>query len=250
MTLAKNRKQSIKVLLIKFSKTRDKQIREELILMHRELVAKLSRRFYNRGKSMESLVSVGTIGLINALDRYDPKEKAAFSTFATHYILGEIKRYFRDQGWMVQVPRSLKELNARIQKAIEKLSKELAHSPTISEISEELNVPVEKITEAMESGYAYQPISLNAQRKSDNDGQSFFLEDYIGAEDEGLKTVLERLDIKEAISSLPPREKVIIDLFFYEDFSQTEIAARLRLSQMHVSRLLRQALSRLKGVFS
>ena len=198
---------------------------------------------------MESLVSVGTIGLINALDRYDPKEKAGFSTFATHYILGEIKRYFRDQGWMVQVPRSLKELNARIQKTIEKLSKELAHSPTISEISEELNVPVEKITEAMESGYAYQPVSLNAQRKSDND-ESFSLEDYLGAEDEGLKTVLERLDIKEALSSLPPREKVIIDLFFYEDFSQAEIAARLRVSQMHVSRLLRQALSKLKEVFS
>jgi len=232
-------------LFLQFWETHDAKIREELILDNSGLVQRLARRFTTKGRPLESLVSVGTIALIKAVDKYDPTRGIKFVTYATHVISGEIKRYFRDKSWVLEVPRRLKDLNGAIHRAIEKLIQKHHHSPTIEEIATELMISREAVIETMEVRYAFHPLSFEASLDSDGERANSFL-NLMAQEDQNLQHFFECFDLEEALSQLPHREQMITRLFYYEDYSQTQIAKRLSISQMHVSRLLRQAIKRLK----
>jgi len=230
-------------LFAEFYETKDPDIREELILQHKDLAEKLAGRFTNRGKPLESLISVGTIGLINAVDRFEPSRGVKFTTYATHCILGEIKRYFRDKSWLLKVPRSLKELNSIVHDTIECLTMRLGRSPGISEIAMELDVPSEIVIEVMEAGRSYRPCSFD-------DEDNFGFSDALCQTDKELRNVVDKIDLKEAMGTLNKREQIILRLFYFEDHSQTKIAERLGISQMHVSRLLRQAIKNLNRLMT
>ncbi|MFH1519503.1 MAG: SigB/SigF/SigG family RNA polymerase sigma factor [Candidatus Omnitrophota bacterium] len=234
-------------LFIKLHQTKDSDIRQELILRHRGLVRQLAMRFNNKGKSLETLISAGNIGLINAVDRYDLSREVKFTTYATHCIIGEIKRYFRDKGWVLKVPRNLKELNPAVQAAIEKLTAGFGHSPTTQEIAQELDLPSETVIEAIEAGRAYRPYSLE-QRVELNGEDSICFLDTLSHQDQESFSLFDKIGLKEAIKSLNKREQVIIQLFYFEDYSQDRIAQRLGISQMHISRLLRGAIRSLREI--
>lgn len=230
-------------LFAEFYETKDPDIREELILRHKDLAEKLAGRFTNKGRPLESLISVGTIGLISAVDRYEPSRGVKFTTYATHCILGEIKRYFRDKSWLLKVPRSLKELNSIVHDTIECLTTRLGRSPGISEIARELDVPSEIVMEVMEAGRSYRPCSLD-------DEDNFGFSDALCQTDKVLRNIVDKIDLKEAMGTLNKREQMIIRLFYFESCSQTKIAERLGISQMHVSRLLRQAIKNLSRLMT
>lgn len=230
-------------LFAEFYETKDLDIREELILQHRDLAEKLAGRFTNKGRPLESLISVGTIGLINAVDRFEPSRGIKFTTYATHCILGEIKRYFRDKSWLLKVPRSLKELNSIVHNTIECLTTRFGRSPGISEIARELDVPSEIVMEVMEAGRSYSPCSLD-------DEDNFCFLDALCQTDKEFRNLTDKIDLKEAMRTLNKREQMILHLFYYESCSQTKIAERLGISQMHVSRLLRQAIKNLNRVMT
>jgi len=232
-------------LLSQFAESKDPKIREELIVRHANLVRKLVGRFANGSKRLDSLVSVGTIGLMCAVDRYDISKGASFITYATHCILGEVKRYLRDNSWLLKVPRSVKTLNWVIHHTIENLTMELGRSPTISEIGERVSIPPETVAEIMEAGHSYTPYSLD-QQLGWNGEDTFCLSDCLSQDDKELCTLIDKIELKEVMGRLNKREQMILQLFYSEGYSQTEISKRLRMSQMHVSRLLRQAIGNLR----
>lgn len=209
------------------------------------MVRRLASRFTNRGRLLDSLISIGTIGLINAVDRYDVSRGVKFTTYATHCILGEIKRYFRDKTWGLKVPRRLKKLNSIVHDTIENLTMKLGRSPTISEIAQKLDIPSETIIEVIEAGRSYNPCSLE-QKLEFNNERSFCLLDSLSQTNQRFRDLIDKIGLKMAIGTLSKRKQMIIQLFYFEGYSQTEIAQRLGISQMHVSRLLRGALKSLK----
>ncbi|MCX8032840.1 MAG: RNA polymerase sigma factor SigF [Thermoleophilia bacterium] len=222
----------------------DAAAREELIRRYLPLVRSLARRFAGRGQPVEDLVQVGAIGLIKAIDRFDLGRGVELSTYATPTILGEIKRYFRDKGWAVKVPRALQDLGARLNKAIEDLGGELNRSPTIAELAEAVSASEEEVVEALESLHAQSSVSLFATGNADSDEPGELL-DYLGASEEAYETFEQRGWLAPAMARLEPRERLILHLRFYEGLTQTEIAARVGISQMHVSRLIRKSLESL-----
>lgn len=222
----------------------DAAAREELIRRYLPLVRSLARRFAGRGQPVEDLVQVGAIGLIKAIDRFDLGRGVELSTYATPTILGEIKRYFRDKGWAVKVPRALQDLGARLNKAIEDLGGELNRSPTIAELAEAVSASEEEVVEALESLHAQSSVSLFATGNADSDEPGELL-DYLGASEEAYETFEQRGWLAPAMARLEPRERLILHLRFYEGLTQTEIAARVGISQMHVSRLIRKSLETL-----
>ena len=225
---------------------RQEQIRSQLILMHSNLVRYLARKFANRGEPLEDLIQVGTIGLINAVDRFEPDRHIKFSTYAVPTIIGEIRRYFRDKGWNLKVPRRLKELNLAANRAIEQLSHELGRSPTYAEIGETVGATEEEISEALEMGSAYHAVSLDTELSDENEAAKSALLDMVGETDESFQRVELYAQLKDAIDSLPERERKIVQLRFFKELSQTEVAKQLGISQMHVSRLQQKAHSQLK----
>jgi RNA polymerase sigma-B factor len=222
------------------------RIRDELVVAHLNLVRYLSVKFANRGETLEDLVQVGTVGLIKAIDRFDLTRGVEFTTYATPTIVGEIKRHFRDKGWALKVPRRLQELNLSVNRAMEKLTVGLGHSPTVAELAKQLNASEEEILEAQELGQAYNLLSLDTEVTGDGDKNSQTLADYIGHPDPQLANLEDRANLERAFEVLSRRERVILFLRFYESVSQTEIAKRLNVSQMHVSRLQQKALEKLK----
>lgn len=227
---------------------RREQIREQLILMHSNLVRYLARKFANRGEPLDDLIQVGTIGLINAVDRFEPDRHIKFSTYAVPTIIGEIRRYFRDKGWNLKVPRRLKELNLAANRAIETLSQELGRSPTYAEIAESVGATEEEISEALEMGSAYHAVSLDTELSDDNEAAKSALMDLVGETDESFRRVELYAQLKDAINSLPERERKIVYMRFFKELSQTEVAKKLGISQMHVSRLQQKALNQLKEI--
>ncbi|MBU6347296.1 MAG: RNA polymerase sigma factor SigF [Actinomycetales bacterium] len=217
-------------------------IRAELISDHLALVNHIARKFINRGEPLEDLIQVGTIGLIKAIDRFEPEKGFEFSTFAMPTIVGEIKRHFRDKTWAVRVPRRLQELGASVTKAATELSQQLDRSPTIAEIAEHLNVDLDEVVEAMNANAAHSTVSLDATLDPDapSIGSRF------GSIDEALEGVEYRESLKPLLLALPEREKDILVMRFFENKSQTEIARTLGISQMHVSRILGQTLAKLR----
>lgn len=223
-------------------------MRTDLIVAHLNLVRYLAVKFANRGESLDDLIQVGTVGLLKAIDRFDLDRGVEFTTYATPTIVGEIKRYFRDKGWAVKVPRRLQELNLAVNRAIEKLTVKLGHSPTVAELATHLGATQEEILEAQELGAAYNLLSLDTELGGEGDKKSQTLADYIGQNDAGLELLEDKANLERAFDVLTGRERIILYLRFYENVSQTEIAKRLSVSQMHVSRLQQRALEKLKQV--
>jgi RNA polymerase sigma-B factor len=226
------------------------RLRDELVVVHLNLVRFLAVRFANRGEPIDDLVQVGTVGLLKAIDRFELERGVEFTTYATPTIVGEIKRYFRDKGWAVKVPRRLQELNLAVNRASDKLAIALGRSPTVAELAEHLNAGEDEILEAQELGQAYNLLSLDSEVSGDNDKKSQTLADTVGVSDAGLELLEDRANLERAFHVLTGRERVIIYLRFYESVSQTEIAKRLNVSQMHVSRLQAKALDKLRAVLA
>ncbi len=220
------------------------QARHDLVRLHLPLVEHCARRFRNRGEPFEDLVQVGTIGLIKAVDRFDTERGVEFSTYATPTIIGEIKRYFRDKGWAIRVPRRLQELRMQITASTAELNQKLGRSPTPRELAEVIGCSVEEVLEGIESGNAYATLSLDASDDSD-DGASSML-DAIGVDDVNLENVAIRESIKPLLDRLEPREKKILLLRFFKNMTQSQIAEEIGVSQMHVSRLLTKTLKQLR----
>ncbi|MEO5662809.1 MAG: RNA polymerase sigma factor SigF [Nocardioides sp.] len=218
--------------------------REDLVRLHLPLVEHCARRFRNRGEPPEDLVQVGTIGLIKAVDRFDTERGVEFSTYATPTIIGEIKRYFRDKGWAIRVPRRLQELRMQITATTAELTQKLGRSPTPRELGEAIGCSVEEIIEGMESSNAYSTLSLDASDSSD-DGPPSLL-DSLGVDDHNLEHVDIRESIKPLLEGLDPREKRILLLRFFKNMTQSQIAEEIGVSQMHVSRLLTKTLKQLR----
>ena len=218
--------------------------RGELVELHLPLAEHCARRFLHRGEPIEDLVQVGTIGLIKAVDRFDPERGVEFATYAVPTILGEIKRHFRDKGWAIRVPRRLQELRASIAGATSDLTQRLGRSPTPREIAERLGVTVDEVVEGTDSAHAYATVSLDATA-SNEDGVGSILE-MLGATDDALHHVEMRESIRPLLESLPPRERQIVVLRFFRQMSQSQIAGEVRISQVHVSRLLGRTLAELR----
>jgi RNA polymerase sigma-B factor len=224
---------------------RRRECRDALVHLHLPLVDHCARRFRNRGEPFDDLVQVGTIGLLKSIDRFDPDRGVEFSTYATPTIIGEIKRYFRDKGWAIRVPRRLQEMRMMIGTATSELSQSLGRSPTPREIAEQIGVSVEEVMEGLESSNAYSTLSLDAGSDSEEGGGTSIL-DAIGEDDAALEHVEIRESIKPLLEQLPPREKQILMLRFFRGMTQSQIAAEIGVSQMHVSRLLTRTLEQLR----
>jgi RNA polymerase sigma-B factor len=219
-------------------------VRDQLVRLHLPLVEHFARRFLNRGEPFDDLLQVGTIGLIKAIDRFDLERGVEFSTYATPTIVGEIKRHFRDRGWAIRVPRRLQELRITITAATAELTQDLGRSPTVSELAAKVGVSQEEIIEGLESANAYSTLSLDAPDNSEDSALSMI--DVIGADDEALSHVDDRETIKPLLEALDPREKHILTLRFFRGMTQSQIAAEIGISQMHVSRLLARTLAQLR----
>lgn|SRR5574341_182941 len=239
-------KAALRELFLRFAESHDPAVREELILSYSSLAAYLARKFANRGEPLEDLTQVAHIGLLKAVDRFDPTRGIEFTTYATVTIVGEVKRHFRDKFWTVRVPRRLRELNNSLMKSVESLSQRLGRSPTIPEIAAETGVPFEEVVEAFELGRAYNPASLDAELAEGDEDRGTSLIDYLGEDDPELMRLEDRHTLEDALRSLPERQYEIVRLRYYEGMSQADIARKLGISQMHVSRIQRDALKRLR----
>jgi RNA polymerase sigma-B factor len=220
------------------------RVRDELVEMHLPLVEYLARRFRNRGEPLDDLIQVATIGLIKSVDRFDLERGVEFSTYATPTIVGEIKRHFRDKGWAIRVPRRLQELKLSLAKATSDLSQNNGRAPTVAELAHHLGISEEEVLEGLESANAYSAVSLDAPDTGDDDSPA--VADSLGTTDESLEGVEYRESLKPLLEKLPPREKKILLLRFFGNMTQSQIAAELGISQMHVSRLLARTLAQLR----
>lgn len=220
------------------------EIRNQLVEMHLPLVEHLASRFRGRGEPFDDLVQVGTIGLIKSVDRFDTERGVEFATYATPTIVGELKRYFRDKGWAIRVPRRLQELRISIAAETAELTQELGRAPTVAELAQKLNVNQDLVLEGLESTNAYATLSLDV---SDHGGEEApAVLETLGREDDQIAGVEYREALRPLLSKLPEREKRILVLRFFRGMTQSQIADDVGVSQMHVSRLLSRTLRRLR----
>jgi RNA polymerase sigma-B factor len=216
--------------------------RERLIVEHLPLVRGLARRYADRGEPLDDLVQVGTIGLIKAIDRFDPTRGYKLASFATPTILGEIRRHFRDRSWTVRVPRGIQEARARIARAVDELSAQHGRSPSVREIADAADLSMDEVLDALAAGSAQRPAPLSPPggEGDEDDGIA------VGVEEPGYEQAEARAALDSGLASLPARERVILHLRFEEGLTQSQIAARIGISQMHVSRLIRRAIEALR----
>lgn len=223
----------------------DERAREALVAQFLPLARRLARRYQRSSESFDDLVQVANLGLLKAVDRFDIERGVAFSSFAVPTILGEIKRHFRDTGWAVHVPRALHERALRVDTVQRSLEGRLGRSPRVHEVARELGLPLEEVLEAMEALGAYEALSIDAPTRSDDGGHEGLV-DSLGREDHGLELAEERATVATIIKRLPVRDRQVLELRFGQDLTQTEIAGRIGVSQMQVSRIIRRALERLR----
>jgi RNA polymerase sigma-B factor len=227
-----------------FAETRDQGLRDALIEAHLGLAEYLARRFTNRGEPLDDLVQVASLGLVKAVERFDPARGLEFTTFATPTIVGELKRHFRDKGWAVRVPRRVQELHLRVTRVIDDLALELGRSPTVQEIATRAGTTEDEVIEAIDAGSAYRSASLDAGRSDDEESPGLLGQ--LGGLDPELSRAERRAALGPLLAGLAEREQVMLYLRFYEGMTQSEIAKRLGISQMHVSRLLSRSLQTLR----
>ena len=220
----------------------DPKAREQLVALHMPLVEYLARRFRGRGEPLDDLVQVASMGLLKAIDRFDSDRGVEFSTYATPTIVGELKRYFRDKGWAIRIPRRLQEVGLQLAKVVPALSQELGRSPSVAEISNKTGITEEEVLEAMNASQAYSLVSLDAPMGEDGNSSLSRL----GAEDESLELFEAWSSVAHLLEKLPLRERRILYLRFVAGETQSQIADKLEISQMHVSRLLTKTLAWLR----
>ncbi len=238
--------ESDKVLLRRYHEHGDIAARGQLIERYMSLVRSLARRYSYRGEQLEDLVQIGAIGLIKAIDRFDVNRGVELTTYATPNIIGEIKRHFRDKGWSVRVPRGLQELNIQLSRTMEELTVQLSRSPTIAELAKSAGVSEEEVLEALESGRAYSSLSLSAGSGGhDDDGELDPLES-LGTEEPQYEVSEDRAVLAPGFRVLDERERTILHLRFFEGLTQSQIAQQVGISQMHVSRLIRRSLEKIR----
>ena len=231
-------------LFAEYARTRDPKLREQLIVQHLGLVSALARRFGADGRELDDLIQVGAIGLIQAIDRFDPSRGVAFRSYAVPTILGEMRRYFRDKASTIRLPRHLRELLAQANAASARLTQKLERPPSLDELAQAMAVPPEDLAVAEESAQA--PVSLDQELPASEEEAS--LADYFGAEDAEMARLEDRALINQVLSCLSLRERLILYLRFYQGLSQAEVAKRLHISQMHFSRLEHRALERVRQI--
>jgi RNA polymerase sigma-B factor len=234
-----------KILLRRYHEDGDLQAREQLIEQYMSLVRSLARRYSYRGEQLEDLVQIGAIGLIKAIDRFDLERGVELTTYATPNIIGEIKRHFRDKGWSVRVPRGLQELNVQLSRLVEQLTVQLSRSPTIPELAKAAGVEEEEVLEALESGRAYTSLSLSVGGGGGDDDDLDPLES-LGTEEHQYEVSEDRAVLAPGFKALDERERMILQLRFFEGLTQSQIAQQVGISQMHVSRLIRRSLEKIR----
>jgi len=225
-----------------YRRTGDRRLRNELVEEHRWIALRCARRFDRRGEPLDDLVQVAQLGVLKAVERVDPEHGAAFPSFAMPTVMGELRRHFRDRTWSLGVPRRLKELHVSLARAIEHLGQVLGRQPTIDELATELSVSADEILEALDAGAAYRASPLSRPDDADEEREPAVL----GEEDAELLDADTRLAARRLLATLPRRERTIVYLRFFGSMTQQEIATRLGMSQVHVSRLLRRSLTRLR----
>ncbi|HKO26137.1 MAG TPA: SigB/SigF/SigG family RNA polymerase sigma factor [Solirubrobacteraceae bacterium] len=232
-------------LFARYRRRDDPAARAALVERFLPLAKMLARRYNGGAEPLDDLVQVASLGLLKAIDRFDPDRGTAFSTFAVPTILGELKRHFRDKGWSVRVPRDLQELTLRVERASDLLEHELRRAPTPSEIADRLAISVEQVLDAYQAAGAHRADSLD-RTSSDDDQDDRHLADSLGSEDPGYRQAEDAATLGRLMSVLDNRERELLRLRFAEDLTQSEIGHRLGLSQMHVSRLLRHVVAQLR----
>jgi RNA polymerase sigma-B factor len=223
----------------------DPAAREALVQRFLPLARQLARRYQRGGELLDDLNQVASLGLLKAIDRYDPDRQTAFSSFAVPTILGELKRHFRDKGWSVRVPRDLQELAVRLDPVSEELARELGRPPTPAEIAERTGTTLEQVLEAREAAGAYRAVSLDRPRDDEDEGADP-IGIAVGIEDHGFAVAEDAATVERLMRVLSEREREVLRLRFEEDLTQAEIGDRVGVSQMHVSRLIRQSIARLR----
>lgn len=239
---------TVRELFSELRRNERQDIVEELAARHAGLVVGLAKRFTGKGEPLEDLVQVANMALVLAIKRYDPKKVAQFVSFATPTILGEIKRYFRDKGWTIRVPRRLQELNRAAHQKIQELTQALGRRPSIPELAEALDCHEEHLIEAVELGQAYRPLSLDAEFDQETREAPTMLRDLSGKLDTNIEAAGLKSALEKALELLPQEERLILTWRFYDNLTQAEIAERLNVSQMQVSRVQKRTLLRLKQI--
>jgi RNA polymerase sigma-B factor len=228
-------------LLRRWRDNKDEAARVELVERTLPLARTLARRYANKGEALDDLEQVAALGLVKAIERFDLDREVRFTTFAVPTIAGEIKRHFRDRGWMIRVPRDVQELSARLTVTRDRLTRELGRSPTVEQLAKAAHAGVEQVLEALSAADAYRALSLDEPL-----GEGIEALDAIGGDDLGFERVEQRHLLRSGLTHLPAREREILHLRFYEGLTQREIADRVGVSQMHVSRLIRRSLESLR----
>ena len=234
-------------LLLRYHEHGDASAREELVERFLPLARQLARRYQRTNEPLDDLMQVASVGLVKAIDRFDPARGTAFSTYAVPTILGEIKRYFRDRTWSVRVPRDLQELALRVDRKVSDLSTDLRRQPTVSEIAQAVGIEEEDVLEALEASGAYRATSLSTPRGNEDEAGET-LGDTVGTSEEGFGLAESRATLEQLMRAVTPREREVLRLRFEEDLTQAEIGERIGVSQMQVSRIIRQSIARLRTV--
>jgi RNA polymerase sigma-B factor len=233
-------------LLERFAEDHSPIVREELVDRFMPLARRLAARYAGGAEPFDDLVQVASVGLVKAIDRFDLEREVAFSSYAVPTILGEIKRYFRDRTWSVRVPRDLQELALKVDRAVSELSLDLHRQPTVEEIGAKVGADEEDVLEALEASGAYKATSLESPRGSEEESGDT-LGDTLGTEERGFALAEDRATIEHLMRSITPREREVLHLRFTEDLTQAEIGERIGVSQMQVSRIIRQSVARLRA---
>jgi len=236
---------SERVLWARFAEHRDQATREELVRRYLPFAKNLALRYRGASESFDDLLQVASLGLVNAIDRFEPDRGTPFTAFASPTILGELKRHFRDRVWTVRVPRGLHDRMAEVDKAISALTVELQRSPSVGEIAEKLNVDPTDVLEVLEANHNRRPLSLD--RPVGGDEEESPASEWVGDDDEGFELVEDKLALEGALPHLDERERLVLRLRFVEDMTQSQIAEQIGHSQMHVSRILRRTLERIRA---
>jgi RNA polymerase sigma-B factor len=230
----------------RFARDRDPAIREELVRRNMAFAKRLALRYRGASESFDDLLQVANLGLLNAVDRFEPERGIPFTAFASPTILGELKRHFRDRVWTVRVPRGLHDRMAEVDKAITELTKLLQRSPSVGEIAERLEIEQTDVLEVLEANHNRRPLSLDRPAGGEDSDETSPAE-WVGEEDERFELVEGRIALDAALPFLEERERVVLRLRFVEDMTQSQIAERIGHSQMHVSRILRRALAKIRA---
>ncbi|WP_078429411.1 RNA polymerase sigma factor SigB [Alkalihalobacterium alkalinitrilicum] len=241
-----NSKDDVILWIKQYQENELEEAQTKLVEHYKPLVQTLSRKFSRGPEHAEDLFQVGMLGLLGAIRRFDLSVGRSFESFAVPTVVGEIKRYIRDKTWSVHVPRRIKELGPKIKKAVDLLTNDLQRSPKVDEIAEFINVSVEEVLEAMEMGRSYQALSVDKPIEADQEGGEATLLDLVGRQEKGYEQTDQQILLEKAFSVLNEREKQILQLTYFENLSQKETGERLSISQMHVSRLQRRALQKLR----